>query len=67
MTIASVAGGLAAVPTLIILRRRVPPPPFVMRLMAASAVGMAGSMLGFAAGGTAAAMEVNSKMTDAQR
>ncbi len=49
------------------MKRRRPPIAFGIRLAAATGMGMLGSFLGFAVGGAAAALEVNTKMEDSGR
>lgn len=67
MTISSAVGWATGIPVFFLLKRRVPPPPALVRIGAATAVSMTGSFLGFAAGGAAAALEVNKNMPDANR
>ncbi|KAJ9091279.1 hypothetical protein QFC21_007268 [Naganishia friedmannii] len=67
MAMATLLGGLIGVPVFIVMGRRRPPPNLVTRLAAAAFMSSTGSVLGFAVGGSASALEVNAHMTDSQR
>jgi hypothetical protein len=67
MTITSVVGVATGVPVFILLGRRRPPVSFFHRFGAAAATSSVMSFLGFAAGGVAAAMEVDKRMPDSKK